>query len=165
VARRHDGDARARHAQAGRRARHAHHAPERLLRPQRQDRVVERAAPRARAALRDRRRQHHVGQRLPPSRGNVALHARVPEGPLLGHRDRRDRADPGAQPGRLLRLRPRQAPAHRRPRRADARGARPDRRVGARQVGPLQGRRASVAQRRGDRRMSRQSTENRGSAS
>ena len=99
--------------------------------------VVEHAPARARPSLRDRRRQHHVGQRLPPPRGHVAVHPRVPEGPLLGHPDRRDRADPRAQPGRVLRLRPRQAPAHRRPDRPHPRRPRPDRRVGVRQVGAV----------------------------
>ena len=54
---------------------------------------------------------------------------------VLGHPDRRDRADPRAQPGRVLRLRPRQAAADRRPDRAHARGPRPDRRSRVRQVG------------------------------
>ena len=49
--------------------------PERVLRPQHQDRFVEHAPPRARPSLRDRRRQHHVGQRLPAPRGHVAVHA------------------------------------------------------------------------------------------
>ena len=43
VARRHDGDARARHAQDGEHPRHPHDAAERVLRPQRQDRRVEHA--------------------------------------------------------------------------------------------------------------------------
>ena len=130
---------RARHAQDGQHARHPHDAAERVLRPQRQDRLVEHTPPRARPSLRDRRRQHHVGQRLPAPRGHVAVHARVPEGPVLGHPRRRDRADPRAQPGRLLRLRPRRGsspiadrigPTPERPR--------PDRRVGVRQVGAVQ---------------------------
>ena len=118
LAGRHDGVARARHAQDGQHPGHPHDAAERVLRPQRQDRRVQHPPARARPPLRDRRGQHHVGQRLPPPRGHLALHARVPQGTVLGHPDRRDRADPRAQPGRLLRLRPRRARAHRRARSA-----------------------------------------------
>ncbi len=55
-----------------------HDAPERVLRPQHQDRFVEHPPARAGPALRDRRRQHHVGQRLPAPRGHMALHQAHP---------------------------------------------------------------------------------------
>ena len=54
-----------------------HDAAERVLRPQLLHRRVEHPPPRARPALRDRRRQHHVGQRLPAPRGHLAAHPRV----------------------------------------------------------------------------------------
>ncbi len=73
---------------------------------------------RARPPLRDRGQQHHVGERLPAPRGDLAIHAGIPEGPLLGRPPRRDGKDPRAQPSRVLRLRPSQAAAHRRTDRA-----------------------------------------------
>ncbi len=53
------------------------HATERVLRPQLRHRRVEHPPPRAGPPLRDRRRQHHVGQRLPAPRGHVAAHEGV----------------------------------------------------------------------------------------
>ena len=64
-------------------------------------------------SVRDRRRQHHVGERLPAPRGHLALHPRVPQGPLLGHPGGRDREDPRPQRRGVLQLRPREARAHR----------------------------------------------------
>ena len=87
-------------------------APERVLRPQLLHRRVEHPPPRAGPPLRDRRRQPHVGQRLPPPRGHVAAHAGVPARRVLRHPRRRDRGDARRQRRRGLRLRrrPRCAP-------------------------------------------------------
>ena len=69
----------------------AHDAAERVLRPQLRARIVEHAPARAGATLRDRDRQHHVGQRLPASRGHVAVHQADP-------RARRSGTSPSTRP-------------------------------------------------------------------
>ena len=105
--------------------------PERVLRPELLHRCVEHQAARAGPALRDRRRQHHVGQRLPPPRRDLAAHQGVARQRILRHSGRRDPADPRLQRRRVLPLRHRGAPAARRPVRTDSRRARPDRRRSA----------------------------------
>src|SRR5436190_14751897 len=77
----------------------------------------------------------------------MAVHATVPRRTLLGRPRRRDREDARDEPRRILRLRRRRAASDRRPHRADARGARPDRRRRVRQVGRPPRRRAPVAHR------------------
>ena len=104
-------------------------------------------ASRARTSLRDRRGQHHVGERLPPPRGHLALHPGVPQGTVPRHPRRRDRADPRDEPGRLLRLRCRPVASHRRAHRSHPRRPRPDRRLGGGAVGALQEGRSSLAHR------------------
>ena len=95
-------------------------------------------------SLRDRRRQHHVGQRLPPPRGHLAVHQADPRrGRSTTSPSTRPR-DPRAQRRRVLRLRRRHAAADRRRDRADPRGPRPDRRGRVRQVGQPAGRRPSL---------------------
>ena len=72
--------------QAGRAAhRPPLHATERVLRPQLLHRRLQHPPARAGPALRDRGGQHHVGQRLPPPRGDLAPHSGVPAQRLLRH--------------------------------------------------------------------------------
>ena len=85
------------HQEDGQHRAEAHDAAERVHRPQREDRLVEHAPSRDRAALRDRRRQHHVGQRLPAPRRHVAAHEGVVPRDVLGLPGRRHPAHPRAR--------------------------------------------------------------------
>ena len=106
--------------------------------------VVEHASARARPALRDRRRQHHVGQRLPAPRGHVAVHARVPARTGSGtSRSTRPSRSSGSTRPTFYGFDLDKLAADRRPDRAHARGPRPDRRVGVREVGAVQEGRAA----------------------
>ena len=64
---------------------HAHDEAERVLRPQLRARLVEHPTAGAGAALRDRCRQPHVGERLPAPRGHLAVHEEDPARGVLGH--------------------------------------------------------------------------------
>ena len=75
-----------------RRPRH-HDVAERDVRPQLLHRLVEHQAARGRHALRDRPRQHAVGQRLPAPRGHLAEVARVAGEDLPRRTDRGDASD------------------------------------------------------------------------
>src|SRR5262249_41180817 len=76
------------------------------------------AAARGAAAPRDRPAKHHVGQRLPASRGLVAAHAPADAGDLPRPARDRDRRDARRQRRARLRVRHREARAARGPHRA-----------------------------------------------
>ena len=62
----------------------AHDAAQRVHRPQREDRLLQHAPARDRAALRDRCGEHHVGERLPAPGRHVAAHEGVVPRDVLG---------------------------------------------------------------------------------
>ena len=107
------------------------HATERVLRSQLRHRRIEHPPPGTGPAVRDRRRQHHVGQRLPASRGHLAPHEGVAAAGVPRHPDRRDARHARTQRRRALPVRRRRPDAAGRSDRPLARGPQPDRRRAA----------------------------------